>query len=173
MRFFITTLTALLVACAANSGTEPKPPRPEEAQLENVLRNMGNPAIRWQDPDGTQQLAYPRGIHTFMVYIDPDGRMLRIENVMNMKTFAHILPDMTKDQVLRILGPSLQSGSAYFKTRDEQVWEWRYCDDSNETARFDVLFDGNKEVVRSTMNLTEYQMGLCSKESLCTCAQAK
>ena len=171
MRSFITILSGLLVvACASNSGTGP---RPEEAQLENVLRNMGNPAIRWQDPDGTQQLAYPRGIHTFMVYVGPDGKMQRIENVMNMKTYAHILPDMTKDQVLRILGPSLSSASAYFKARDEQVWEWRYCDDWNETARFDILFDGNKEVVRSTMSLTESQMGLCGNESLCTCRQAK
>jgi len=134
---------------------------------------MGNPAMRWQDSDGSQQLAYPRGIHTFMVHIGSDGKMLRIENVMDMKTFSRIHPYMTKNQVLRILGPSEPSGSAYFKARDELVWEWRYCDEWNEPARFDVLFDGSKEVVRSTMSLTESQMGLCGWDGRCICAHAK
>jgi hypothetical protein len=171
MRLFITILSAfLLVACASYSGTGLKP---GEARFEDVLRVMGNPAMRWQDSDGSQQLAYPRGIHTFMVQIGSDGKMQRIENVMDMKTFARIRPDMTKSQVLRMLGPSVPSGSAYFKARDELVWEWRYCDEWNEPARFDVLFDGSKEVVRSTMSLTESQMGLCGREGGCLCAHAK
>jgi hypothetical protein len=142
MKHFISMLSAfLLVACASYSGTGLKP---GEAQLEDVLRIMGNPAMRWQDPDGSQQLVYPRGIHTFMVQIGSDGRMQNIENVMGMKTFARIRPYMTKSEVLRILGPSEPSGTAYFKSRDELVWEWRYCDAWNEPARFDVLFDGSK-----------------------------
>jgi hypothetical protein len=171
MRLFITILSALLlVACAAYSGTGLKP---DESRLEDVLRIMGNPAMHWQDTDGSQQLAYPRGIHTFMVHIGSDGKMQGIENVMDMKTFARIRPDMTMSQVLRILGPSEPSGSANFKARDELVWEWRYCDEWNEPARFDVLFDSSKEVVRSTMSLTESQMGLCGDEGRCLCAHAK
>lgn len=171
MKHFISMLSAfLLVACASYSGTGLKL---GEAQLEDVLRIMGNPAMRWQYPDGSQQLAYPRGIHTFMVRTGPDGKMRSIENVMDMKTFARIRPDMTQSQVLRILGPSVSSGSAYFKARDELVWEWRYCDAWNEPARFDVLFDGSKEVVRSAMSLTESQMGLCGGNGRCVCAHAK
>lgn len=171
MKFFILILTALLLAsCASYSGRGLKP---EESQLENVLGKMGKPAMRWQDPDGSQQLAYPRGIHTFMVHIGPDGKLQHIENVMNMKTFKRISPDMSKSQVLRILGPSEPSGSAYYKARDELVWEWRYCDEWNETARFDVLFDGIKEIVRSTMTLTESQMGLCGDNGRCVCGNAK
>ena len=134
---------------------------------------MGNPAMRWQDSDGSQQLAYPRGIHTFMVHIGSDGKMHGIENVMNMKTFTRIHPDMSKSQVLHILGPSEPSGSAYFKARNELVWEWRYCDEWNEPARFDVLFDGSKETVRSTLSQTESQMGLCGLEGHCICAHAE
>ena len=137
------------------------------------MRIMGDPAMRWQDPDGSQQLAYPRGIHSFMVHIGSDGRMQRIENVMDMKTFARIRPNMTKSQVLRILGPSEPSGSAHFKARDELVWEWHYCDEWNEPARFDVLFDDSKDVVRSTMSLTESQLGLCGSKGGCICAHAK
>jgi len=171
MKLFITILTAfLLVACAAYDGRGLKP---DESRLEDVLRIMGNPAMQWQDPDGSRQLAYPRGIHTFMVQIGADGRMQKIGNIMNMKTFKRIRPDMTKSEVLRILGPSEPSGTAYFKSRDELVWEWRYCDEWSELARFDVLFDGSKEVVRSTMSLTESQRGLCGWEGHCVCAHAK
>ena len=171
MQLFITILTAiLLVACASYSGTGLNP---GESRVEDVLRIMGDPAMRWQEPDGSQQLAYPRGIHTFMVQIGADGKMQRIENVMHMKTFARISPGMTKNKVLRILGPSEPSGTAYFKARNELVWEWRYCDEWNEPARFDVLFDGSKETVRSTLNLTESQTGLCGWEGRCVCAHAK
>jgi hypothetical protein len=171
MRLFITILSAfLLVACASYNGRGLKP---DESRLEDVLSVMGKPAVRWQDSDGSQQLAYPRGIHTFMVQIGTDGRLQRIENVMSMKTFAQIRPGMTKGQVLRILGPSEPSATAYYKARDELVWEWRYCDEWNEAARFDVLFDGNKEAVRSTMSLTESQMGLCGSDGICICAHAK
>ena len=171
MRFFITILSAfLLVACASYSG---RGLNPDVSRLEDVLRIMGDPAMRWQEPDGSQQLAYPRGIHTFMVQIGEDGSMQRIENVMHIKTFARIRPGMTKNQVLHILGPSESSATAYFKARDELVWEWRYCDEWNEAARFDVLFDGSKEVVRSTLSLTESQMGLCGDDGRCICAHAK
>ncbi len=70
--------------------------------------------------------------------------------------------------MLCILGPSEPSWTACFKTRDEVVWEWRYCDEWNEAARFDVLFDGSKGTVRSSMSQTEAQMGLC-EEGACLC----
>jgi hypothetical protein len=92
---------------------------------------------------------------------------------MSMKTFVRIPPGMSKNQVLRILVPSDSSRTAYFKARDELVWEWPYCDDWNETARFEVLFDGSKEAVRSTMSLTDYQRGLCDTEGGCICAHTK
>ena len=171
MKLFITILSAfLLVSCAAYSGAGLKP---GESRLEDVLRIMGEPAMQWQDPDGSRQVAYPRGMDTFMVQIGADGRMQRIENVMHMKTFARIRAGMTKSEVLRILGPSESSATAYFKARDELAWEWRYCDEWNEPARFDVLFDGSKEVVRSTLSLTESQMGLCGGDGRCICGHAK
>jgi hypothetical protein len=171
MKPFISILSALLlVSCASYNGRGLKP---GVAQLEDVLNVMGKPAMQWRDPDGSRQLAYPRGIHTFMVDIGANGKMQKIENIMSMKTFVRIRPGMSKSEVLRILGPSDSSGTAYFKARDELAWEWPYCDDWNERARFEVLFDGSKEVVRSTMSLTDYQRGLCGTEGGCICAHAK
>lgn len=166
----IMVLAVLLVGCAAYSGTGLKP---GEAGLDDVLRVMGQPAMRWENPDGSLQLAYPRGpmgFHTYMVGIGKDGKLQRLENVMDPKVFASIYPGMTKSQVLYILGPSASSWTAYFKARDELVWEWRYCDEWSDAARFDVLFDGSKETVRSTMRQTEDLMGLCSGWG-CTCGR--
>jgi hypothetical protein len=159
----------LLGGCAAYSGHGLKP---GEDGLENILQVMGQPAMRWQDPDGSIQLAYPRGplgFQTHMVHIGSDGKLRQIENVMDPKSFARIQPGMTKEAVLYILGPSFPGWTAYFKARDELVWEWRYCDVQSQSARFDVLFDNSKATVRSTLTLTESQLGLC-KHHDCLCA---
>ena len=170
MKYLMTMLAALLLAsCASYSGSGLKP---DVARLDDVLRVMGQPGMRWQDGDGSQQLSYPRGpmgVHTFMVRIGADGKLRSIGNVLEPQTFARIRSGMTQSQVLRLLGPSQPAWSVYFKARDELVWEWRYCDEWNELARFDVLFDGSTETVRSTMSLTESQMGLCGGEGSCTC----
>ncbi len=171
MKIWATISSALLlVACAAYSGHGLKP---GEDRLEDVVRVMGEPAMRWQNADGSVQLAYPRGpmgYHTYMVQIGSDGKLRQIKNVMDRKTFALIHAGMTKDEVLYILGPSFPGWTEYFKARDELVWEWRYCDAWNEAARFHVLFDNTKATVRSTMSLTEAQKGLCGEGS-CLCSQ--
>ena len=157
MRLCTTLLaTMLLAACASYSGSGLKP---GEARLDDVQGLMGPPAMRWQEPDGSVQLAYPRGplgYHTFMVKLGPDGRLQSIANVLEEKSFARIRARMTKDEVLRVLGPPDYSRSVYFKARDELVWDWRYCQVFGNTARFLVLFDGASGTVRSSMIQAEY-----------------
>jgi hypothetical protein len=97
--------------------------------------------------------------------------MRSIDNVMETKYFVRIQPGMSKSEVLKILGPSEAAWTAYFKARDELVWEWRYCNEWNELARFEVLFDASKEVVRSTMSQTEAQMELCGEFESCLCSR--
>jgi hypothetical protein len=159
----------LLGGCAAYSGQGLKS---GEDRIENVLHIMGQPSMRWQNPDGSTQLAYPRGpmgFQTYMVNIGSDGKLRKIENVMDEKNFTRVQAGMTKDEVLYILGPSFQGWIAYFKARDELAWEWRYCDAWNEPARFDVLFDNSKAMVRSTMSATEGQLGFCGTGG-CMCS---
>ena len=147
----------MLAACAGYSGADLKPGVVTEAE---VLQTMGRPAMTWDLPGGGRQLAYPRGpagFQTYMVFIDAAGRMERNINVMNMDTFAKVQAGMTQAQVLQLLGPSQPEWTAYFKARDELVWEWRYCDSWNSAARFDVLFDATTKIVRSTQTWTEDQ----------------
>jgi hypothetical protein len=169
MKSWISIFSALLlVACASYDGRGLKP---GENSLDDVLQLMGQPAQRWQNADGTLQLAYPRGpmgYHTYMVSIAKDGKLRQIKNAMNEKNFARIQSGMTQDEVLYILGPPYPYWTVYFDGRDELVWEWRYCDIWNEAARFNVLFDNTKGTVRSTLSLTESQRGFCGRGA-CTC----
>jgi hypothetical protein len=156
MRLITLLLTTMLGACASYSGTGL---RPGEARLEDVQNLMGQPAMRWQEPDGSIQLAYPRGpagFHTFMVKLGPDGRLQSIVNVLDEAGIARISAGMTKEQVLHVLGPPNYSRTVYFKARDELVWDWRFCPNTMNAARLLVLFDGTSGAVRSAMAQTEY-----------------
>jgi hypothetical protein len=142
----------LLAACASYSGSGLKPGEATLAEVEGV---MGTPMMRWKNPDGSLQLAYPRGqagFHTYMVAIGADGRLASIANVLDSKNFALIQPGMTEEQVLRILGPTT-CGKAVFPARNELVWQWRYLDDFRASAHFFVLFDTATGKVRSTMSM--------------------
>lgn len=156
MKSVIAILLAItLGACASYSG---RGLETGKSTLGDVLHTMGQPAMRWHDPDGSVQLAYPRGpggFHTFMAHIGPNGKLLHIENVLNEKSFDRIWGGMTKDQVLRMLGPPQPAWTAYFERRDELAWEWRYCDIWHAASRFDVLFDATRGIVRSTTNWRE------------------
>ncbi len=155
LRLLLLLSALLLSACAQLDGRSLKPGISVAA---DVSRRMGQPAIRWEEPDGHQQWVYPTGpmgYHTWMVYLAPDYRLLRLENALEPRHFARIQPGMTPEQVLRILGPSVPAWTTYYQARDELVWEWRYCDDWAEPARFYVLFDRSRQTVRSTMSQTE------------------
>jgi hypothetical protein len=157
MRLIISLIaTALLAACASYSGAGLKP---GESNLEQVQAQMGPAALRWQGADGSVQLAYPRGpygFHTYMVKIGPDGRLQSIENVLDEQTFNRVVAGMTKEQVLRLIGPPDDSRSVYYKARDELAWEWRFRRIYGDPGRFIVLFDASAGTVRSSMILPEY-----------------
>lgn len=161
---FVRTLTLFVLAVALGACAAGGRLRVGQADVAEVIRVLGQPAQEWLDKDGSRQLAFthgPMGTATEMVFLGTDGRLLRIDNVLTMSTFDKVQPGMDQEAVLRLLGPSEPRWTAYFKARDELVWEWRYCDDWNQLARFDVLFDGSSQRVRSTMSLRESQMGNC------------
>lgn len=163
-------LMLVIGGCESYSGRGLKP---GEDRLEDVLHVMGQPAMRWQNADGSSQLAYPRGpmgFHTYMVTIGSDGKLRQIENVMDENHFGRVQPGMSKEEVLRILGPAFPGWTAYFKARDELAWEWRFCNTWLEPARLDVLFDNSKATVRTTISATEGQLGLCD-DSNCLCSK--
>jgi len=156
-RLLIGALALMLLACAGYSGSNLKP---GSSSLGEVVASMGEPAMRWKDDDGRQQLAYPRGPEgpqTYMAFIGADGLLERIEAVLDEKHFARIeVARSDRAAVSRLLGPPLST--AYFKARDELIWEWRIDDAWHQRAFFGVVFDAQSGVVRSTYQRTDYPL---------------
>lgn len=173
MKRMLAMAALVLAGCAApGSGGL----RPGEAGLAEVRAVFGPPTMEWTEADGSRQLAYPRGpmgVHTYMVRLGPDGKLRSVENVMDWRAFARVEAGMSQAEVLRLLGPSVPAWTVYFSMRDELAWEWRYCDDWGQLARFDVLFDNTRKTVRSTMSLRESQVGECGGDhgGGCWCAR--
>jgi hypothetical protein len=146
---------ALLCGCATNDGRSLQAGR---STLQDVLAAMGKPAAQWTNPDGSQQLSFPHGpagYHSYMVFLDPQGRVEGVRDVMTEDSFSQIRRGMTEEQVLRTIGPPVPAWTNYFAARKELVLEWRYCNGYGELARFDVLLDGDRHDVRSTMSQPE------------------
>lgn len=157
LRMFIASASLALAACAAFGGSRLEPGVATRSQVTAVL---GEPAMRWQDADGGEQLAYPggpAGTQTRMVFLGADGRLQRIDAVLDMAHFSRIEPGKSdRAAVLRLLGPSPAQWTAYFERRDELVWEWRFCDAGSKLARFDVLFDATTGIVRTSYQRPDY-----------------
>jgi hypothetical protein len=149
--------TLLLTGCASYSGHGLQP---GVSRIDDVERLMGPPAMRWKETDGGETLAYPRGpsgYHTYIASVNAQGTLTSLMNVLEPKRFALLREGMTQEEVMRIIGPPFPGWTMYFSARDELVWEWRWCDDWGEPARFNALFDGTSGKLRSTASLTERQ----------------
>lgn len=139
-----------VAACAGYGGSDLKPgasTRPE------IVASMGTPALAWKKPDGSEQLAYPRGpdgTQTFMVYLGPDGKLQHIEQVLVVEQFHRIRNGMHQDEVLRILGPSGAQWTQFYSRRNELAWSWLFCNSWSVQEFFDVMFDADSGIVRST-----------------------
>ena len=150
LRCALTGLVIFIAGCAGVGSTLKR----GESTLTDVVASMGEPAMRWQDPDGRQQLAFPKGpagTETFMAFFSPEGRLERFEGVLDFQHFARIeIGKSDQASVLRLLGPSSPYETQYFDRRNELVWEWRFCNSLGQQAFFGVLFDATTGVVRST-----------------------
>jgi hypothetical protein len=156
----------LLSACASFSGSNLQP---GVSTMAEVIASMGEPAMVWKEPDGRVQLAYPRGpqgTQTFMAFVGPDGKLQRIEGVLNMAHFARIKTGMSKDEVMRVLGPSGAPFTQFFSRTNTLAWSWLFCDDFGHQTFFDVMFDGTAGTVRSTGQSPRY-LGLNGVQPSC------
>lgn len=153
-------LSALLIAfvlsgCASYDG---RGLQPGISSMTEVEASMGPAAMAWEESDGTKVLAFPRGpagYHTYLARFAADGRLRDVRNVLDTKTFACVSEGMTQEEVMHLIGPPVPTWTVYFSSRDELVWQWRFCDDWAEPARFNVFFAGENGKVTKTMATPE------------------
>lgn len=115
-----------------------------EADVRGVF---GEPDAVMQEGDGSRVYQFPQGpqgSRTFFAVIGPDGKLVRVWNVLVAETFAKVLPGMSGGDVLRLLGRP--GGEQHYALKRETAWEWRFVD-GNATKVFVVMFDGAGRVV--------------------------
>ena len=147
--FFPLLAAALLAACATPASL---PAGSTEAELRS---RMGNPSIELPNPDGSRQLVYPTGPYgtsTFMAYVGPDGRLSRVDQVLDDVRFQQIRPGMTREELLRHIGTPYQTGR--FANLGQTAWDYRFRDSWGYDAILSVMLDDNGIVVgRSTQRI--------------------
>lgn len=125
MRLLIGML-AVASSLTACSGYAPAAD-PTGMTAEQVIAQMGTPETRRTLDGGGSRLEYPRGpfgLHTWFVDLDPSGRVVRAEQVLNERNFLNINPGMSEDQVRYVLG---RPGEVYVLGRSRGVvWNYRY-----------------------------------------------
>lgn len=119
---FVIALIVLLTGCAGYAPTNTM----VGSGRDEIVQVLGKPTTELLTADG-KLLIYskgPFGKETFFVYLDRDGVMQRWEQVLDEKNFERIVPGITRDQVIEIIGESkdrfgLARGRGY-------VWNYRY-----------------------------------------------
>ena len=142
MRIAIALAAVLVAACASPARLAPGA---TEAQVRGI---MGSPALELPSPDGSRQLAYPSGPfghQTYMAHLAPDGRLTRVEQVLDDVRFHAIQPGMTKEELLRHIGPPYQTGR--FPNLRQTAWDYRFRDTWGYDAILSVMIDDQDVVV--------------------------
>ena len=116
-----------------------------EAQIRD---QMGEPETARTYADGSKRLEYPRGpqgLNTYMIDIDPDGKLQAITQVLTAANFAKIRPGMTDDEVRRLLGKPGEI--AVYPLKPETVWSWKWREGGvTEEGIFNVHFGPDHKV---------------------------
>lgn len=115
----------------------------------DVRMQYGEPEKIWNGPDGGTVLEYnrqPAGHRNYMITIDRDGRLYKIDQVLNENTFAQIENGMPLEDVRMMLGKP--KGIEKFPLKNETYYTWRYLD-GTDSMFFHVVFDNNMQVIRT------------------------
>jgi hypothetical protein len=150
-------LGLLAAACASYNGYTLRPGVSTEAEVRGV---MGRPAVEFLDGDGTKHLTYPRGplgTQTYVADVRADGVLAAVRPVLNDDTFNAIRPGMTRDEILRLIGPPGDAMS--FALSGQDAWDYRYTDTWGYRAVFSVTFDRNGIVVSKFSRRLERDQG--------------
>ena len=141
-RALLSVLVLVLAACATPASFVGR----SEADLRAQL---GAPAGEYPNADGSRMLAYPQGrfgAHVYMAEVAPGGSVRAVRQGLNDDTIMGIVPGMTRDQILRLIGPPRDTMT--FSRQREVSWEYYFVDTWGYRSYLFVNFD-EAGIVRS------------------------
>ena len=126
----------------------------------DVRARFGEPAAVYNEDKGARTFEYPRqpeGQVNYMITIGADGKMSALRQVLKDATFVKVRPGMDKAQLRRLLGRPAKT--QLYELKQEEVWDWRYRHENNESRLFSVTLDKNGAVL-STATAVDPRTGL-------------
>lgn len=142
----IISLAAAALLISACAGYDPND-RLIGSSRDQVVEVLGAPSMERSSAEGYVMM-YPRGPfgkHTYFVYLNEDGKVMRWAQVLNEKNFDRIKPGMHRDEVIMIIG---EAKDTFGLARDRgYVWNYRYI--TPHCFWFQIEFT-REDVVRST-----------------------
>jgi hypothetical protein len=143
-------LVLLLAACA---GYAPRHLQPGQTEADAV-QELGPPTGRYTMPGGGQRLEFargPYGKHTFMVDLDPQGRVAGWQQVLTEDNFNRVRAGETRDELLRTLGHPSETRSGDWQ--GGRVWSYRYETVMGLCQWFQISLDDNGVVTSSAYGI--------------------
>ncbi len=136
-------LTAGLAGCDRTSVLE------EGVSTEvQVRKEFGEPRTITVEADGTRTFDYPRqpeGWTNYVIKIDADGKVTSIRQLLTPDNFAKVTPGLTQMEVRGILGRPAKMTP--YELKKEEVWDWRFKQNAQESKLFSVTFDASGKVL--------------------------
>jgi outer membrane protein assembly factor BamE (lipoprotein component of BamABCDE complex) len=147
MMVTLTSMVAALLGCDAQRIEKLEEGVSTEA---DVRKQFGNPAAVASNPDGSKVLEYPRqpeGWTNYLITIGPDGKLAQLRQQLTDANLARITPGMNKLEVMAILGKVAKS--SFYELKGEEVWDWRFKQNNQDSKMFSVTFDKQGQVLRT------------------------
>jgi outer membrane protein assembly factor BamE (lipoprotein component of BamABCDE complex) len=136
-------VTAGLVGCDRASQLE------EGVSTEvQVRKEFGDPVTITVNPDGTRTFDYPRqpeGWANWVIKIGADGKVTSIRQLLTPDNFAKVTPGLSQQEVRDILGRPARMQK--FDLKKEEVWDWRFKQNGQDSKFFSVTFDASGKVL--------------------------
>lgn len=118
----------------------------------DVRKQFGDPVTVTVNPDGSRVMDYPRqpeGWTNYVITIGADGKMSSLRQLLNPDNFARVTPGLTGQQVRDLLGrPARQTR---YDLKNEEVWDWRFKQDGQDSKFFSVTFGADGRVVATAV----------------------
>jgi hypothetical protein len=119
-------LLAALAGCANLASV------PAGTPLADVEQSNGKPSYTCTRPDGTRRVIWtqqPSGSYAWGTDVDAQGRVAKVEQVLDSAHFRLIQPGWTPEQVRCEFGPPAEIREAGLGSLREVVWSYRYVQD--------------------------------------------
>jgi len=94
-----------------------------------IEATRGKPYRIWPEQGGAASWEYPTGpssYYTYMVRVGSDGRVTRVDQVLDWQTFGKLQPGMKVEDVEHMLGRPYRK--TYMPLIHETIWTWRWTE---------------------------------------------